>query len=197
MDKFEQLDQLLANSGGIVKTSDALAIVLSKPVFYKYVKTRKLEQAAHGIYVSTEAWLDAMYVISLRCQQAVFSHETALFLHDMTDREPTCYSITVKAGYNPSKLTADGIKVYNIKKELHELGMVEGQTPFGHAVPVYNIERTVCDIIRSRSNIETQTFQDTLKQYANRPDKNLRQLLQYAQLFGVEKILKPYLEVLL
>lgn len=62
--------------------------------------------------------MDAMYVLSLRCKQAVFSHETALFLHDMTDREPTWYSVTVKAGYNPSKLTADGIKVYNIKKEL-------------------------------------------------------------------------------
>ena len=197
MDKFEQLDLLLANNGGIVMTSDVLAVGVSKPSFYEYVKIRKLEKVAHGIYVSPEAWMDAMYVLSLRCKQAVFSHETALFLHDMTDREPTRYSVTVKAGYNPSKLTADGIKVYNIKKELHELGVIDAKTHFGHTVPVYDVERTVCDIIRSRSNIEAQTFQDALKQYAKRPDKNLRQLMQYARELHVEKILKQYLEVLL
>ena len=75
--------------------------------------------------------------------------------------------------------------------------MIDAKTPFGHTVPVYDVERTVCDIIRSRSNIEAQTFQDALKQYAKRPDKNLRQLMQYARELHVEKILKQYLEVLL
>jgi len=74
---------------------------------------------------------------------------------------------------------------------------MEAKTPFGNTVPVYDMERTVCDIIRSRSSIEAQTFQDALKQYAKRPDKNLRQLMRYAREFHVEKILKQYLEVLL
>ena len=70
-------------------------------------------------------------------------------------------------------------------------------TPFGHAVPVYDAERTICDIIRSRSGIEMQTFQDALKQYAARRQKDLRKLMQYAQMFHVEKILRQYMEVLL
>lgn len=71
------------------------------------------------------------------------------------------------------------------------------QTSFGHAVPVYDMERTICDLLRSRNNIEIQVFQDALKQYARRKDKNLRVLMKYAALFRVENILRPYLEVLL
>ncbi len=71
------------------------------------------------------------------------------------------------------------------------------QTAFGHPVPVYNLERTVCDIIRCRNSLEMQTFQGALKQYIKRKDKNLRLLMQYASKFHVDKILRQYLEVLL
>ena len=87
--------------------------------------------------------------------------------------------------------------VYTIKKELHDVGIVTMNTPFGNSVPVYDMERTICDLIRSRSGIEMQTFQDALKQYAKRKDKNLRKLMRYAQMFRVEKLLRQYLEVLL
>ena len=119
------------------------------------------------------------------------------FFHNLTDREPSKYSITVKNGDNPVGLKADGIKVYTIKKELHDLGIIMMKTPFGHSVPVYDAERTVCDIIRSRSGIEMQTFQDALKQYAARKEKDLRRLMRYAQIFHVERMLRQYMDVLL
>ena len=197
MTQFEQLDLLLNEYGGIIQTFQVIDNGISKPVFYSYVKERGLEQAAHGVYVSPDTWTDAMYILHLRCSQAVFSHETALFFHDLTDREPLKYTITVRTGYNPSRLQENGFQVYTIKKDLHETAITTMQTPFGHSVPVYDMERTVCDLLRSRNNIEMQVFQDALKQYARRKDKNLRTLMKYASMFHVEKILRPYLEVLL
>lgn len=197
MNQFLQLDRLIEKYDGTIQTFQVLEAGISKPVFYAYVKEKGLEQAAHGVYLSPDAWKDSMYLLHLRCGQAVFSHETALFLHDLTDREPLRYSITVKNGYNPSRLREDGVQVYTIKKILHEVGMTTMQTPFGHAVPVYDIERTVCDLLRSRSRIEIQILQDALKQYAKRKDKNLRTLMQYASMFRIEKLLRQYLEVLL
>mgnify|MGYP000107979199 FL=1 len=72
-----------------------------------------------------------MYLLHLRVEQAVFSHETALFFHDLTDREPLEYTVTVKTGYNPSKLKAEGVQVFTIKAELHGVGLTTAQTPFG------------------------------------------------------------------
>lgn len=195
--QFELLDDMLSRQDGLLQTNQVVTAGISKSVFYQYIKSRKLERIAHGIYISDEAWIDGMYLLHLRCGQAVFSHESALFFHDLTDREPSAYSITVKTGYNPSKLKEDGIRVFTIKKELHDIGLTTALTPFGHTVPIYDMERTICDLIRSRRHIEMQTFQDALKQYSRRKDKNLRVLMKYATLFHVEKILRQYLEVLL
>lgn len=197
MSQFEQLDHMLADQDGMLRTAQAVAAGISKPIFYQFVQARGLEQAAHGIYLSKDAWVDAMHLLHLRFSQAVFSHETALFFHDLTDREPLAYSVTVKTGYNPTRLKDEGVQVFTIKAELHEVGLTTAQTPFGHTVPVYDMERTICDLLRSRSHIEMQTFQGALKTYARRKDKDLRTLMRYAGLFRVEKILRQYLEVLL
>ncbi len=197
LERFAQLDGLLAEQDGMLQTSQAVARGIVKPIFYEYIKERKLEQVAHGIYVSEDTWIDAMFLLHLRCGQAVFSHESALFFHDLTDREPSPYAITVRRGYSTTRLKAEGLSVYTIKPELFDVGVSSGQTPFGHTVPVYDMEQTICDLLRSRSRIEIQTFQGALKAYARRKDKNLRALMQYAGMFKVEKILRQYLEVLL
>lgn len=196
-ERFEQLDRLLTEHDGMLQTAQVIAIGIVKPIFYEYVKEKNLQQVAHGIYVSEDAWVDAMFLLHLRCNQAVFSHESALFFHDLTDREPSKYSVTVRRGYSPTRLKAEGLSVYTMKPELFDVGLSSGQTPFGHTVPVYDMERTICDLLRSRSRIEIQTFQGALKAYARRKDKNLRALMQYAGMFKVEKILRQYLEVLL
>lgn len=55
-----------------------------------------------------------------------------MFFHDLTDRELLQYTVTVKTGYNPSKLKAEGIHVYTIKKESHDLGHTMIKTSFGY-----------------------------------------------------------------
>lgn len=197
MTQYEQMDLFLEQNKGMIRTAQLLNLGITKTVFYRYVKERELEQVAHGIYALADAWLDGMYLLHLRFGQIVFSHDTALFFHDLTDREPTEYAVTVKAGYNTSRLRADGVKVYTVKNELVNLGVSTAQTSFGHMVPVYDMERTICDLLRSRNNIEIQTLQGALKQYAKQKEKNLRRLMQYAAAFHVEKILRQYLEVLL
>lgn len=165
MGQFEQLDQMLTEQEGMLRTSQVVSSGISKPVFYDYVRSRDLDRVAHGIYLSKDSWVDAMYLLHLRFEQAVFSHETALFFHDLTDREPIEYTVTVKTGCNPSKMKAEGIQVFTIKADLHDVGLTTAKTPFGHTVPVYDMERTICDLLRSRSRIEIQTFQGALKAY--------------------------------
>lgn len=191
------LDNLLNSGNGIIKTSQVVKAGISKPVFYEYIMRNNLVKEDNGIYYQQDAWADHLYFIHLRCKQAVFSHETALYLHDLTDREPLNYSLTVRTGYNPTNLKKDGMKVYTIKNELHNIGLTNIKTNFNNIVPVYNLERTVCDIVRSRNSVDYQVFQETLKNYLARRDKNLQLLMEYAALFRVKNILKKYLEVLI
>lgn len=194
---FETLDDLVEGNNGVLRTADVVAAQISKPTLAKYVRERGLERVSHGVYLAPDAWRDGMRLLQLRCPQVIFSHDTALFLHGLTDREPLQYTVTVKSGYNPSNLKNDGVRVYSIKSERYDVGLSAAETPFGNTVAVYDMERTICDVIRSRSGVETQTFRDALKQYTLRKDKNLHHLMAYAKIFHVETILRQYLEVLL
>ena len=197
MDYMTELAAIANKNGGIIETKTAAQRGISKAMLYKLCKAEKIHRIVKGQYVLPEDMQDELLSISRRSGKIIFSHETALFFHDLTDREPLAYSITVKTGYNPTRLKDEGVQVFTIKAELHEVGLTTAQTPFGHDVPVYDMERTICEVLRSRSHIEMQTFQDALKAYARRKDKDLRTLVRYAKLFRVEKILRQYLEVLL
>ena len=197
MSQFQQLDQLMERQDGMLRTGEALAAGISKPVFYQFVRSRGLEQAAHGIYLSKDAWVDAMYLLHLRCPQAVFSHETALFLHGISDRTPFEHTVTAPSGCIPSAAIKAECKVYYIKSDLFDLGKNTMPTPTGNMVPVYDLERTICDVIRSRNKIGTETFLSALKQYAANSKKDLNRLDEYARQMRVSGVLRQYLEVLL
>ena len=67
----------------------------------------------------------------------------------------------------------------------------------GNEVRCYNTERTICDILRSRNRLDEETVISAIKNYAVSPDKDLNLLAVYASQFGVDKVLKRYMEVLL
>lgn len=197
MNKKEKLDNMLYQKNGILQTADVIQAGISKTYFMEYTQKKDLERVSKGIYLSPDAWADPFYLLQIRYPQVIFSHETALYLLGMAEREPLQFTVTVKAGYHAKSMEEQNVKVYRVKKECLELGGVKVESPEGHLVKVYNAERTVCDLLRSRSNVEIQDLQSALKEYMRSKEKNLPQLMRYAKEFRVEKILRPYLEVLL
>ena len=159
-------------------------------------KRQLLERVAHGVYLSPDTFEDEMYILQSRVSKAVFSHETALYLHDLTDRDPINYSVTLPSGFNGSSLKNEGVKIYKIKKELHELGVVELKTIFGRSIRVYNKERTICDIIRNRNNMDVAILNDALRRYIKDKDKNINLLLKYSKEFRIYNITRKYMEML-
>lgn len=114
------------------------------------------------------------------------------------DREPIIHTLTIYSGYNAHRLIANkDWKVYTVKKELLNVGKIIVKDNCGNSIPMYDLERTICDLIRSRNSIEIQDFSSVLKTYVSRKDKDLNKLMEYAKLFHVQSIIRKYLEVLL
>ena len=97
---------------------------------------------------------------------------------------------------NNIRVSNDMINSHYINKERLELGLTKKELEDGTSIKVYNMERTICDIIRDRNKIDSQIFNTALKEYMKRKDKNLNLLYEYAKIFKISKILKMYLEVL-
>lgn len=187
----------IVDDSGILLTKNAIEAGISKHALYNFIRNNGFEKAAHGVYASPETWKDENYILSLRCPQGVLSHDEALYYHGLTDREPLQKTITIYTGYGTSRMVADGIKVFTVKKELLNIGKEIVKTSYGHDIPLYNRERTICDLIRSRNRFEIQDFQTALKTYIMGKNKNLNRLMEYAKLFHVDKKIREYMEMLL
>ena len=197
MNSMNELASIAKEHGGIIETKIAAERGVSKNMLYKLCKENKIHRVARGQYILPEELQDELLSISKRSDQIVFSHETALFLHGISDRTPFEHTVTAPTGCTPSLSIKAECKVYHIKQELFNLGRTTLTTPAGNEVPVYDLERTICDMIRSRNKVGTETFLAALKNYASSPKKDLNILHSYAKKMRVANVLRQYLEVLL
>ena len=184
-------------NSGIISAKQGRSAGLSYMNLLRLVKSGELERVARGVYEAADEPTDQLYIEQLRRPKAVYSHGTALYLHDITDRDPIAFSVTVPTGYNTRALLNEGFKVFSVRAELYGQDIIQLPTKYGHLVNVYDLERTIIDCVRSRSRIDAEIVSDALKRYAKRGDKNIPQLMRVAEAFGVTKLIRTYLEVLL
>lgn len=181
----------------MITTARVMELGFSRALLSTYVKHGLLERSRHGIYMLPNAVHDDMYTLMMRSDKIIFSHETALFLNGISERTPFMHSITIPSNsYLPNSLKGE-CTCYYIKPELHQVGMILEKTTMGNIVRCYNVERTICDILRSRSRLDDETVISALKNYATFDKKDLNLLSIYAKQFKIVKELKKYLEVLL
>lgn len=197
MNEKELFHQLAEQGGNIITTKAAEAAGISRAMLSKMCKAGRIQRIAKGQYMLVDDMPDELLSISLRTENLVFSHETALFLHGISDRTPFEHSVTAPANRVPSPALREECKVYYIKPELFDLGQTNMTTAFGNEVPCYDLERTVCDIIRSRNKMGTETFLAALKLYAASSKKDLNRLNSYAKKMSLTNVVRQYLEVLL
>ena len=194
--KSDIINKLLKDNNGVFDTADAIQAGVSKTTLGQLVKNGTLERVAHGKYIGLDVFPDEMFILQQRSDKIIFSHETALFLHDLSERTPMLHSLTVPSDRKISYSLADGCKIYYVKPELHDMGICSLSSKMGHEIIAYNIERTICDVLRSRNRIDSQTVAEAMKGYAARKDINWNLLSEYARIFRVTKLMRQYLEVL-
>ena len=197
MDTATLVNKLLRENNGVLRTADAVCAGLSRPTLGLLVKHGNLERISHGYYIHPNDMPDELYLLQQRSDKIVFSHETALFLHDMAERTPIRHSLTIPSDSKLSSSLSKDCKVYYAKSELYALGKCFVVSKMGHEVIAYDAERTICDILRSCSRIDNQTVAAAMKNYAARKNKDWDKLRSYAEVFRVTKLLQQYLEVLL
>jgi len=193
----DKILNMVRNNNGAVTTSQVTSADISREHLYSLVDKKVLERSARGVYILPDVFDDEMYNLQTRFKRGVFSHETALYLFDLTDVTPDQYTMTFPLGYNTSRLKRANIHYYRTKKEFYELGVTTIKSYGGHDVRVYNMERTLCDILRTRSQSDIRDITDAFKMYTRLKSKNIPLLTRYAKIFHVDKKIRSYLEVLL
>ena len=193
----DRLRELINEKGGLLLAKDADEENIPRQYVALFVKENKLERVSNGVYLTPDTFDDEMYRLQAKNQRIIYSHETALYLHDLTDRDPIGWTVTVPYGYNASHLRKEGVRVYTVKKDLYLMGVTEAKTVYGRQIKTYNRERTICDIVRNRNNMDVAILNEAIKRYLGNKEKNISLLMKYAQELEVQNILRKYVEILL
>ena len=194
---IEKVRDIFKEQNGILLTSDLAKFGIPRSYLSILVKNGEIQRISRGVYSAANYMTDEMASIQARYKGAIFSHETALYLLRLSDRTPLFYSVTVPAVYNATPLKANGAKVYFVSRDLHLVGLMTMKSPHGNDIKTFNLERTICDVLRSRNKIEVQFVNEALKKYVVHKDRNIDQLYDYAKQFRIQRIIREYIEVLL
>ena len=193
---IEKIYQLLEEQNGFFRTADLSERGIPRSYIALLLERGEIKRVSRGLYTSDDVFLDDMLILQTNFRNATFSHETALFLLGLSDRNPLFYTVTVPSGYNASGLKRDGAKVFFIKSELLELGLLTITSPLGNLIKTFDLERTICDIIRNRNKIDIQIVNQALKDYVKHKDRNFHRLFEYATKLRVSKKVREIIEVL-
>lgn len=142
---WDALFAVVQAQGGYFTTAQAAAAGYSPPLLHKYLANGKVARVRRGIYrlvhfpasehedlVSLWLWAD---------QTGVFSHETALALHDLSDALPSKVHMTIPASWRRRRLRVPAGLV------LHYADIGDVDRAGFLAVPITSPRRTLRDCV--------------------------------------------------
>ena len=82
------------------------------------------------------------------------------------------------------------VKIYfdfcSVSKDIYELGLIEVKTKFGNKVKTYDLERSICDVIKFRKRLDLDMVKYSIKKYLKSNKRNMKKLLEYAEKLGIK-----------
>ena len=167
------------------------------PRFYltKLIKEGKIERVSRGVYIKKNELVDEFVILQSKSKNAIYSNTTALYLHGFSNRIPIKYDITINSGYNGSLQKEDNVNLFYTKRELLELGVIDYKLDSGNIIRVYDLDKTICDIIKNKKKIDAEIFNKAIREYFYSKKKNTLKLYEYAKRMNIYNKVRDAFEV--
>ena len=195
-DKEKIRKMLKSSHNGVITTKQVSDSGIYRGAIKSLVEDDIVYQYGRGIYVDNSKLEDEFYLLQCKYSRGIFSHETALYLLGYSDRTPEKFTMTFPKGYNSPSIKNENIEVVRVIPENYSLGVIEMKSPSGNIIKVYNLERSLCDVLRGSVN-DVQIINPAMKKYANSKEKDINKLMKYAEQLKVRPKVLNYMEVLL
>lgn len=195
MNNKEKILKLL-NSSEIITTNEVTNAGIHRSVLKDLVDSKELIKYSRGLYIKNTSWEDDFYLLQQKYKKGIYSHDTALYLLGYSDRTPAKYAMTFQKGYNTPSLKEENINIVRVVEDNYNLGIIEILSPSGNKIKTYDLERTLCDILRGKGS-DIQIINAAMKKYVSSKNKDINKLMKYADKLRVKPKIMRYMEVLL
>lgn len=196
MNQKEKILEIANNNNGVLLTKQVTAAKIGRWALKELEEEGKLISVQRGVYVTEDGYVDDFFLLQQKYKKGVFSHETALYLHGLSDRAPIEIVMTFPFGTSTSRMKADNVRPVVTKIEF-DLGKTVIEKAPSNEIVVYDVERTLVDLLKSKYDADMEQLIPAFKRYAASKTKDVNKLFRYAAIFGVEEKVRNYMGVLL
>jgi predicted transcriptional regulator of viral defense system len=196
---FLDAQEIFRNHGGILRTGQAKRLGIDTKTIAEMHEAGLLQRLGRGLYRLSELpplQYPDLVQIALRVPKAVVCLISALAFHDLTTEIPHKVYIALPQTVRQPQINYPPLDVVWLSQAGYEAG-IEEQRLDGVIVPIYEKTKTIADCFKFRNKVGKEVAIEALKEYVRLPDADIAELLHYAQINRVERIMRPYLEAVL
>ena len=197
--EFAEEVAIFKERGGILRTSQALRAGVHPTTFYAMRDTGVLEVVSRGVYrLASEPPLGNpdLVAVAARVPSGVICLISALAFHGLTTQIPHEVHIALVRGAEEPRLEYPPIRTYRFTGEAFTEG-VERHELDGLPVRIYSPEKTLADCFKFRNRIGLDTALEAVRLYRAGKTVKVDEIMHFAAICRVTKVIRPYLEALL
>lgn len=198
-EKYAPYKTIFKKHEGILRAADAIRLGVPEHVIYEMFKQGELVRETRGVYRLAESEMPSdpdLVQVSLLVPKAVICLISALYFYELTTQIPHSVYVALPQNTPRPRLKYPPLEVFWVKNSLHSVG-VDAHVLDGVKVKIYNREKTVADCFKFRNRVGEDVALEALKDYVRQPKMDVHQLLEYAKINRVEKLMMPYLKSVL
>ncbi len=196
---FEKAKRIFRSRGGMLKTGEALKAAIHPRTLYEMHRSGILEQLTRGLYRLADLpplGNPDLVSVSLKIPNGVICLISALAYHENTTQVPHEVYVALGRGTEAPRLGHPPIRIFWFSGQAFTHG-IQTHRIDGVPVRIYSPEKTIADCFKYRNKIGLDTAIEALKLYREKKHFKSEELMEFARVCRVEKIIRPYLEALL
>lgn len=185
-------------AGGTLKTREAVERGVHHSTLYGMRDAGLLEQLTRGVYRLTELQGPSKYdvvAVAERAPGAVLCLVSALDFHEIGTQIPSGVSIAIGPKDRRPKIDYPPVRVYRMSGQALTSG-VEEHSIDGTTVKVFNPAKTVADCFKFRNKIGLDVALEALRETVRSRKATRDEIMKYAEIDRVSKVVRPYLEAM-
>lgn len=199
MKSYEKIVNFVNKKNNVITTKEFKDAKIGFYYINKLIEDNYISRIGNGLYGKTDSFEDEYFIIQNRYKNAIFSYNTALFFLNKTEVIPNIIDITIPNDYNVSSINTKQIRVHYASRENIKLGVIKLKSPFGNTITAYNLERTICDIVKNENKcgLDIEQRNKVIKKAFSNNEIDGTTIMKYAKKLKCVKKIKAMMEVMI
>lgn len=197
--RFARAAKIFQKHGGILRTSQALKAGIHPATLYAMRDSGEIEVISRGVFRLSDIpplGNPDLVTVATRVPHGVICLISALSFYELTTQIPHEVHVAQQRGAEEPRLDYPPIKTYRFSGEAFTAGVNIHELD-GIGVRIYSPEKTLADCFKFRNKVGLDTVIEAIRFYRERKKIKVDDLMRYATICRVDKIMRPYLEAIL